>query len=1031
MTSNRSRLLATTLIAGAALTVMGGQAFAQSTKPACATPDKDGNCPQDVVVTGSRIKRNAFTAPDPITVITAEQATLAGYADTASLLQQSSIASGSFQTNDQLTGFVVTGGPGSKTLNIRRLGANRSIILLDGKRLGPAGVGGTVGPVDLNVIAQSSIAKIEVLKDGASSIYGSDAVAGVVNIITKKNHDGGEISAYTSQAELAGGNSYQLSGDWGKTFDRGYIEVAGEYYEQTRLAKGQRDYTNCSEDYLFNPTTGARVDYAGAANLPNEGHYYKCYNLTSNDISVQYRAVNPVNNLLATQSATLQYLQQGVTYPTYAGGNDVPGTFSAALGGNLNNFLARQARAGFPGTYPYANYTSPYVDRASIISPDRHYNLSFNGGYDIDSNTHLYAQFQYSDRISKQTAARQLFPALGSAWIAGNPNNIFAGTGVTPVYPIIALPYDYEQNVNYYRGVAGLKGDFHGLGWFDRFSYDVFAVYSRSDATYTVDQIYNDRVVATTTSAAACNPATPNISGFSCASAPNIPWLSSRVVSGNFTQAERDFLFFKAHSATTYDQYIVEGSVTGDLFTLPAGAVGGAFGVSYRHDKINDTPDPQIQAGNLWGFSASGHTAGSDAVSEAYAELNIPVLKNLPGIQSLNFDVSGRYSDYDSYGSTSTYKVSGNWTVIPDLRFRGSVGTSFRAPALYELFLAHQTSFSGQGTVDPCVNYGTSGVSAKIQQSCAALGIPSTYTGVSPNGGGGSATVSTGGGKGSLQAETSQAKSIGVVITPKHFGIDRWTNFSIALDYFDFQVHNEVRTFGSYNILAQCYNGNTAFCGLFTRDLNPASPSYQNILLINNNYVNVASQGVRGLDATIHADHNFGKWGRLAFDANMTWTFADKSLLLGGTPITDNNGTTFNYNGPDFSGNAALEWDYNDWTVFWNAQALGKGSDTEQIGGDVFNNTRYSTAANFTSTSNTPLGVPVYYKQHVEAIIYHDISVRKRFPALNAEFIVGVKNVFNQEPPAQSTGQFRAGTAALNAYDVIGRSYFARVTKKF
>jgi iron complex outermembrane receptor protein len=153
--------LATTLIAGAALSVMGGTAFAQ-TKPACDKPDANGNCPtsQDVVVTGSRIKRNAFTAPDPITVITAEQATLAGYADTASLLQQSSIASGSFQTNDQLTGFVVTGGPGSKTLNLRRLGANRTIILLDGKRLGPAGVGGTVGPVDLNVIAQSSVAKI-------------------------------------------------------------------------------------------------------------------------------------------------------------------------------------------------------------------------------------------------------------------------------------------------------------------------------------------------------------------------------------------------------------------------------------------------------------------------------------------------------------------------------------------------------------------------------------------------------------------------------------------------------------------------------------------------------------------------------------------------------------------------------------------------------------------------------------------------------------------------------------------------------
>jgi iron complex outermembrane receptor protein len=968
----------------------------------------------EVVVTGSRVKKDAFNAPEPILVITSESAKLAGYADTASMLQQSSIAAGSFQTNGQLTGYVVTGGPGAQTLNLRRLGAQRTIILMDGKRLGPAGVGGTVGPVDLNVVPQSIIDKVEVLKDGASSIYGSDAVAGVVNIITKKKHDGATFDIYANGSQGAGGNTYLMSGDWGKTFDKGFIEVAAEYYAQESLTRGQRDYTSCNEDYLFNPKTGARVDFAADPITYNYGHQYKCYNLTSNDIAT-------------TANGTLQYLRQGVAYPTAAQGNNVPTAVSASLGGQLNTFFARQARAGYPATYPYANYSTPFTNRATVISPDRHYNLSANVGYDLDASAHLYGQFQFSERLSFQTGARQLFPTLGATWKSGNPNNIFAGTGVSAVYPIIALPSDYRQDVKYMRGVAGIKGDVRNLGWFNRFSYDAYVVYSRSDADYQNDSIYNDRVVASTTGASACNPLTPNLSNFNCGGlgATGIPWLSQRVVSGQFTQAERDFLFFKAHGSTQYDQIILESDFTGDLMNLPAGPLGSAFGVSYRHDRISDTPDVQAQNGNLWGQTASGHTAGTDGVGEAYLELNVPVLKNLPFIQNLTADLSGRYSDYNSYGSTTTYKVATNWTVSPELKFRGSVGSSFRAPALYELYLAHQTGFLGQTSVDPCVNYGSSSVSATVQAKCASLGISPTYTGVSPNGGGGSATISTGGGIGNLQAETSLAKSVGVVVTPKHFGIDTWTHLSVAVDYFQFKVSNEVDRFGSLGIITQCYQGNTAFCGLFQRDLNPTSASYLNILTVNNNYVNVASQYVNGLDVTIRADHEFGDKGKLAFEANMTWTMTDKKLLLGGSSVQDYNGATYNYDGPDFAGNASLRWDRGNYTVFWNTQFIGKGSDTQLFGGDVFSNSRYA---------NVPAGITsaqTYYKQYVGTKIYHDVSVRRRLPALNLEVTLGMRNVFDEAPPSQSAGQFRDGTAALNAYDMIGRQFFGRLSKKW
>ena len=1008
--NSRKLLLGSTLLVSF---LIADEALAQTAPPA-PTSATDVT---EVVVTGSRVKKDAFNAPEPILVITADSAKLAGYADTASMLQQSSIAAGSFQTNGQLTGFVVTGGPGAQTLNLRRLGAQRTIILMDGKRLGPAGVSGTVGPVDLNVVPQSIIEKIEVLKDGASSIYGSDAVAGVVNIITKKNKDGGQLDIYGNGSQAGGGNSYQISGNYGKTFDKGYVQLAGEYFEQDSLTKGQRSYTNCSEDYLFNPATGARIDYTADPATPNFGHNYKCYNQVSNAIFL-------------TSGAVYQYLQPGVVYPSAAQGNNVPAAFSAALGGPLNAFLARQARAGYPATFPYANYYSPYSDRVSVIEPDRHYNISGNAGYDLNASTHLYAQFQVSDRISSQQGYRQLFPTVaGTAWL-NNPNNIFAGTGLTPLYAgVISRPSDSRQDVKYYRGVTGVKGDITHMGWFDRFSYDAYIVYSRSDATYTGDSIYNDRVLATSTGATACNPAVANLSNFNCANLPagGIPWLSQRVLSGNFTQAEANFLFFKTHGSTQYDQVILESDITGDLLTLPAGPLGSAFGVSYRHDRLSDTPDPNAQIGNLWGQTAAGHTAGTDGVGEAYVELNVPVIKNLPFIENLSADLSGRYSDYNSYGSTTTYKVAGNWTVSPELKFRGSVGTSFRAPALYELYLAHQTSFQSQGNVDPCVNYGTNGVSPKVAASCAALGLAPTYSGVGANGGGASATIFTGGGIGNLQAETSLAKSVGLIVTPKHFGIDTWSHLSVAVDYFQFKVSNEVQTFGASNIITQCYSGNTAFCSLFQRDLNPASGSYQNILTVNNNYVNVASQYVNGLDVTLRADHDFGAKGKLTFESNVTWTLTDKKQLLGGSAIQNYNGGTFNYDGPAFAGNASLRWDLNDWTVFWNSQFLGKGSDTSLPGyqGDTFPNSRYYNVAAGNVSQQT------YYVLHTGARIYHDLSVQKRIAGLNVDATFGIRNLFDEAPPAVSTSEFRIGTSALNAYDMIGRQFFGRLSKKW
>lgn len=979
---------------------------------------------EGVVVTGSRLRRNEYTAADPITVITAEQATLGGFTDTASLLQSSSVAASSFQTNTQLTGYVTTGGPGAKTLSIRNLGSQRTLVLLNGQRMGPAGVGGTVGPVDLSVIPESSIERVEILKDGASSLYGSDAVGGVVNIITKQNQDGGELRVNGNNTEHGGGNSYQVSGDWGKKFDRGYINVAAEYFRQEALRNENRYNLKCAEDYLFDPNTFNRVDFTTP--YFNEGHNFKCYNQSNNLIST-------------TAYGSLQYLQPGVIYPTVAQGNNVP----AALAGTF----ARQARAGYPLTYPYANYTNPFYDEATALSPETHYNAQINGGYNLTKDIQLYAGFLYSQRDSEQDGSRQFFPTLTAPWVAGNPNNIFQGTGVTPTYSVSALPSDYFQHVHYYRGNLGVKGKFSNLGYLDRFSFEVYGTYSRSDANYKQDIIYNDRVLATTTSALGCATAgITNISNYDCSTLPaaGIPWLSSRVASGQFSPAERAFLFTREGGHTIYDQYLVEGSVSGDLFTLWAGPVSAALGVSYRHDHIDDQPDHDVALNNVWGQTAAGRTTGSDANKEAFAEVDIPVFKNLPLLQSVDIDMSGRYSDYESYGSNTTYKINVNWQIIPDIRLRGTIGTSYRAPALYEQFLANQAAFTGQGNIDPCINYQDDSNAIRQANCRAALnsifentGLP--YLGASPNGGGGSATVYTGGGRGVLTAETSESRTAGVVFTPKF--INRWVDLSLAVDYYDIEVNNEVDQFGAANILNQCYSAgdypNNVYCTLFRRDTDPASPSYLNILTVQNNYLNVAQQVVRGISASLRLSHDFGDLGRVTLDGDFEWRLHDTTQILSQIDPENYLGTTYNYNGPDFNGQARLRYDRGPFTVFWQTNFIGKGSDTETFGGDVFYNSRYANvpagiSGNVCTGENpAPGNACVYYKQYNGFYTTHNASVRYRVEPYNADVTFGIQNVFDYQAPLSSAGQFRRGTETQNAYDLLGRRFFVNVVKRF
>ena len=215
---------------------------------------------EEVVVVGSRIRKDIFTHSAPIDVVLTEQAAVQGVAAMGDLLQTTTVAAGSAQvTAASSTAFVQNGGIGTQTLSLRGLGANRTLTLLNGRRIGPAGTRGAVSSFDLNILPLAAIERVEILKDGASSIYGSDAVAGVVNIITKKG-DGGTVDAFVGVPQDSGGEETRLSASWGQSFSRGNFRVTADYHKNDELTMGDRDFLSCPQMYIFDPNTGERAD---------------------------------------------------------------------------------------------------------------------------------------------------------------------------------------------------------------------------------------------------------------------------------------------------------------------------------------------------------------------------------------------------------------------------------------------------------------------------------------------------------------------------------------------------------------------------------------------------------------------------------------------------------------------------------------------------------------------------------------------------------------------------------------------------
>ena len=919
-----------------------------------------------VTVTGSLIRRVEYDSISPVQVITADTNIMLGQVDAADFLQTSNIAAGSTQINNQFSGFVIEGGAGVQTVSLRGLGAQRSLVLLNGRRAGPAGTRGQVAAFDLNVIPTVIIQRVELLKDGSSSIYGSDAVAGVANIITRKNIDRPEITFNARAPFEGGGETFTISGATGWNFDRGGITLAAEWFKREPLKVGDRDFLKCSED-LFEDAQGNRIDREDRS-ITAGTNLSGCNNLYANTV---FDALFGTRYIPSPDGSTVGLI------PGYR-----PRRNQTYTGPEGQAFYEDVLNFDFFGD----QYISNELERFSVYA---------GADFAFDS-VNWNAEVLLNRRENESRRFRQFFPLVGGSTslipsfrYANDPDYV-APVPSGLAQPVIPFRSNGNEQVDYFYVSTGLDGLFSST---DTWAWQVDTNFSRSDGDYS-----SLGIVASRSGDVQFDD-----------NAPVIDYFDPSILNGD-RMNDLEAQIGQWHTGNTvYDQFSVRGIATGELFDLPAGAVAMAVGVEYRDYSIDDQPSDLSRNGDLWGQSSAQVTQGEDTVKEIVAEVEVPLISGVPGFEELKVNASGRAFDYDSIEDTdSIWKVGLSWQMTPSFRARATRGTSFRAPGLYELYLGNQTGFLSQLAIDPCVNWGES-TNDFLRTNCAADGIPANYAG-----GSASATIVSGGGAGLLRPETSLAETVGIVFTPE------FADFSVALDYWSYDIRDTISQLGGGAILGGCYGSPVfpnAFCNLFDRNAanDPTAPNA--ITEVRDSYLNVNKLKTRGYDLLFRYEKDFAA-GNLEVEGNFTYVMEDfeqlfDSTLASGFDTNDFNGAISR---PKVVGNVRSAFQRNDWTFTWFM--------------DYVHGTRN---LNLSPIVPSYFGFPNAVRDvTADRVIYHGAAVFYEQPDWTV--LVGVRNMFGTEPPQVSSGvasRYGNTPAFATQYDWLGRTGYVQFNYKF
>jgi iron complex outermembrane receptor protein len=995
------------------VSVMAAAAAAMTAAPAMA---QDVEEEEAIVVTGTRLVRQDFEAISPITTVGSEQLELTATLTTESLLNElPQIVPCNTRTSNN------AGGEDFATVDLRGLnatgGVTRTLVLVNGERV-PAS--STTGVVDLNTIPASLISRIEVVTGGASAVYGSDAIAGVVNFVLKDDFEGGEVTV-TYGAELETGNvpEFEINGLVGGNFanGRGNMTAYASYYNREGVFQSEYDYSQLSAagcydgsvepSYFICDSIAEAIanGWTASASLPG-GSGTPPWGWVANNAANPFGAVggglsvslpgqflaantdcNPATPGVAVNSGNLSFNDAGQLTPRFNGVTAVGGLCripDRAFGSSRYNFA--------PDNY--------------LIIPAERVALSTTGHYDITDDITLNLLVNYTN--SRSTVQLAPTPATGltvtltptmRTLIQANAPDLWTALQTRPnAYAPFTMDrrtnelgprVAYNANDAFYF-ISSLEGSL-GENW----DWSLMGSYGQSQFLSRLTGSANKSAFLAGLSG--CQALTPGPDGIlntlDDGETP-IPGLLGTTQSpcvaldifgaGTLTPAMVSYLTTQTFSQTIVEENRIAGYVRGDLFELPAGPVATVFGFEYRDTSLEFHVDNEQRLGNIYGFNALQDQNGQIDVYELYTEVAVPLVSEAPFAHYLGLEAGFRRSNYSTVGNVDTYKIGGEWAPVEWLRFRAMFNEATRAPSVFELFQAGDQGFPP--VVDPC------NAAAPVAACTTAPGTSNLPAGLYPFAQNNSQVQAFAFGNPNLTSETAETLTYGFVFQPDWFPVG---DLRATVDYFSIEIADVIAARGAQFWLNDCYVNANALggCARITRD------GTGNVQFVNTSRANFASLETSGVDFQLEWSVPIGP-GQLTINElySILDSFDFAGLQLAGTTTAGISGSF-----PDYKSVLSVSYNVGDWTLF-GRWAYTPGMASAGIG-------------------TAPGGAGFDVGDSPEAS-YFDVSARWNVTD-NFSLTANIDNVADEYPPQTLDGAFAGGQANTDpqVYRVLGRSF--------
>jgi iron complex outermembrane recepter protein len=946
----------------------------------CIQPAFAAETPEEVIVTGSRIRQNPVERAAPVQTTTSADIDRSGEVSVADYLQRLPISGSAIGRSNNASGnlgFPPDGGgigAGASEIDLRYLTSKRVLVLVDGKRwVRGSSASGVSGAVDLNTIPTAAIERIEVLQDGASPIYGSDAIAGVVNVITKSDFDGFEFE--TNQAAFDEGDGYtqDYNMSWGAKGERSHTFISVGYARQDPVFAGDRDLSKC---VVFGATP---CNFGGSGGVP-QGRF----------IFVDPRGDFDGDGEDDVLDLTLNNGASGANYdPNNPASGDYH-TFGAADRFNFRPF----------------NY---------LVTPNRRINVFGKAAYDVSDSVELTFTGSFTNRQShNQAAPNPLFMGFDAGSgnfildnmfipadqqynpfgidLVSNPADGDPNLVTVARRPLEAGPRIFDQNVDSLMLSAALSGDLQ-LG--ERTHYwDVSVNFGRNNASQTGHNIFNARKLAL-----ALGPPAE------CAADPDCVPFNIFGGQGTITPEMLEFVTYTQNDVSEQELNDVALNFSGELFDLPSGAFAYALGFEYRKETGSFTPDSIAQSGETADVPASP-TAGEIKVNEAFLELRAPLLADLPAIQRLELSAAVRSSDYDTFGRDEVFKGGLYWRVFNDLSFRANFAEGFRAPNIGELF--NTGSRFDSALDDPCDRYLTLNPGATA--NCQQLGVPGTFQQQNAQ-----ISVQTGGNE-DLTPETSDTYTIGLGYSPSWAENASWIEeLTLDVNYYNVKLENAIQALDAQVQLDNCVQTlSPVFCDGIERGPGGA------VIRFANQLTNIGRIETEGFDWTFTLSTPEFGFGAMRFTWANTYLAGYKEFTLGENGLVGRELAGIELGSPirgyvRYKSTLATDWVLRDFVTSLTLRYLSA------LDGGCTANAR---AQNLCSD-------PARNVDELGSRVYADLQVAWN-PSLwdqQVQFALGINNVLDKDPPPCRACDLNNYDGTL--YPVPGRYIHARAAIRF